>query len=316
MQRIRQPQPRILLSSTCLGLLAAVSLSSCAPQMKKDATMSGGAPMSAPMDMAAKTAAAPEAAPPPTEATAQSEVSPNSAPATVPKLIKKAALTLLVEITDDTTKKALAIIKQQQGYAIDFQDNRSQVTSGQQTVSMQIRIPQERLDDTIAQLKQLGTVKSESLTAEDVSDQLVDVEARLRNLRKQEEMVLKIMDRSGSVGEVLNVARELSNIRDSIERIDAQLKNLKTQVAYSTIYLNIEAPVANAPSLERPVSLEFKETWKDATLSLKNVTVGILKLILWLLTFSPYIALIILGIYGVRRLKKRPDSVNTDFRNP
>lgn len=67
----------------------------------------------------------------------------------------------------------------------------------------------------------MGTVENQMITAEDVSDQLVDVQARLRNLRKSEEMVLKIMERSGSVGDVLKAANELSTIRESIERIDA-----------------------------------------------------------------------------------------------
>lgn len=56
------------------------------------------------------------------------------------------------------------------------------------------------------------------------------------------------MDRSGSVRDVLSVAKELSNVRQSIEQIDAQLKNLQNQVAYSTITLNLEAAVSgNAP---------------------------------------------------------------------
>jgi hypothetical protein len=259
-------------------------------------TASPSAPMAAPADnqQLAKSEAG-------TSTPTPAEGLPNA-----PKLIKKAALTLIVKSTAEATKTASTLVQEQQGYLIDFQDNRSQVENGQQRVSMQIRLPQERLDSTIAKLSQLGIVKSQSLTAEDVSEQLVDVEARLRNLRKQEELVLKIMERSGSVGEILNVARELSNIRESIERIDAQLKNLKTQVAYSTIYLNLEAPVSNAPEFQRPVSLEFQETWEDATEGVGDLTVGLLKFGIWLLTFSPYLALIIGGIYGFRRLKKRP----------
>lgn len=264
------------------------------------------APASAPMPApeAAKQAANTQAATPPT---------PTQGLPNAPKLIKKAALTLIVKSTADATKVVSTLVQEQQGYLIDFQDNRSQVENGQQRVSMQIRLPQERLDSTIAKLSQLGTVKSQSLTAEDVSEQLVDVEARLRNLRKQEDLVLKIMERSGTVGEIMNVARELSNIRESIERIDAQLKNLKTQVAYATIYLSLEAPVASAPDFQRPVGLEFKETWEDATEGVSDLTVGILKFAIWLLTFSPYIALIIACVYGFRHWKKRQPAKLADL---
>jgi Domain of unknown function (DUF4349) len=301
----------MLLPLSCLGLAASLSLASCGPN-PTGKSISGGAP--AAMEMAKDSA--PMAAPADNQQLAKSEAgtstpTPEGLP-NAPKLIKKAALTLIVKSTAEATKTASTLVQEQQGYLIDFQDNRSQVENGQQRVSMQIRLPQERLDSTLAKLSQLGIVKSQSLTAEDVSEQLVDVEARLRNLRKQEELVLKIMERSGSVGEILNVARELSNIRESIERIDAQLKNLKTQVAYSTIYLNLEAPVANAPEFQRPVSLEFKETWEDATEGVGDLTVGLLKFGIWLLTFSPYLALIIGGIYGFRRLKKRPAAATTN----
>lgn len=137
------------------------------------------------------------------------------------------------------------------------------------------------------------------ITAEDVSDQLVDVQARLRNLRKSEEMVLKIMERSGSVGDVLKAANELSTIRESIERIDAQLRNLQNQVAYSTIDLTIESSVSVSPAQEN-LGLRVQETWGKATHTMGEFTWLLVGLILWLLAFSPYLLIIGGGIYGYR----------------
>ncbi|MGB6169628.1 MAG: DUF4349 domain-containing protein, partial [Geitlerinemataceae cyanobacterium] len=227
-------------------------------------------------------------------------------PAPTPNLIQKAALTLIVESSDEVVSAVSAIVGQQQGYFIDLQDNRSDNRNGLQNVSMQIRIPQSKLDATLEKVTQLGTVKSQSRTAEDVSDQLVDLDARLRNLRKQEELLLKIMEqKSGSVAEILSVARELSTIRQSIEQISAQQKNLQTQVSYATIYLNLEAPAAIVPELKRPVTLQFKETWEDATNSVTNLTFTLLKMGIWGLSFSPYLAIVLLGIYGYRRFQKQ-----------
>jgi peptidoglycan hydrolase CwlO-like protein len=91
----------------------------------------------------------------------------------------------------------------------------------------------------------LGTVENRNITAADVGDRLVDFQARLTNLQKTEANLQKIMARAGSVRDVLSFAQELSNVRETIEQIDAQLKTLQNQVAYSTITLNLEAAVSS-----------------------------------------------------------------------
>lgn len=278
-----------------LGFVSCLALASC-----------GNQPVSVQMQELAKTSAPEQSAEAPADASGSTAVDNPTleVPAPIPNLIQKAALTLIIESSDEVVSEVSAIVKQQQGYFIDLQDNRSDSRNGLQMVSMQIRIPQSKLEATLQQFAQMGTVKSQSRTAEDVSDQLVDLEARLRNLRKQEELLLKIMEqRSGSVPEVLNVARELSTIRQSIEQIDAQQKNLQTQISYATIYLNLEAPAAIAPELKRPVSLQFQETWEDATSAVKNLTFTLLKMGIWVLSFSPYLAIVLLGIYGYRRVR-------------
>jgi hypothetical protein len=188
---------------------------------------------------------------------------------------------------------------------LGFQNQKPPDSSVRQTASVQIRVPQERLETTLEALAKLGNVENRSLTAEDVTNQLVDSEARLRNLRKSEEMVLKIMERSGSVGDVLKVSQELSNIRESIERIDAQLKSLRNQVAYSTISLTLEAAVSAQQTQEPSLGLRAQETWGKATHSVGELTLGLFGLGIWLLAYSPYLLLIGAAVYGFNRFKKQ-----------
>jgi hypothetical protein len=239
-------------------------------------------------------------------ATADSLEMANSAPpptTTEPKkqsqLIKRAQLTLIVQSIHQTTESITEIIKKQQGDILKFEAQKSPDNSQRQTAYIQFRVPQQHLETTLNALAKLGTVENQMITAEDVSDQLVDVQARLRNLRKSEEMVLKIMERSGSVGDVLKAANELSTIRESIERIDAQLRNLQNQVAYSTIDLTIESSVSVSPAQEN-LGLRVQETWGKATHTMGEFTWLLVGLILWLLAFSPYLLIIGGGIYGYR----------------
>lgn len=213
------------------------------------------------------------------------------------QLIKRAQLTLVVQSIHQTTESITQIIQKQQGDILKFEAQKSPDNSQRQTAYLEFRVPQQRLEITLNLLAKLGTVENQTITAEDVSDQLVDFQARLRNLRKSEEMILKIMERSGSVGDVLKTANELSTIRESIERIDAQLRNLQNQVAYSTINLTLESAVS-AASTPNNWGLRIQETWGTATHTMAEFTWILVGLMLWLLAFSPYLLIIGGAAYG------------------
>lgn len=218
----------------------------------------------------------------------------------LPQLIKTADLEVIVEDTSASIEQVRGVIQQNQGDLLQLQDNRAVVDtvpqnapqnapqSAPQSAYVQLRVPQDRLEITIEGLSALGQVKSRTIRAEDVSNQLVDFEARLRNLRRSEEAVLKILDRSGEVGEILQVAQELSRIREQIEQIAAQLQRLKNQVAYSTINLYLAESVASLPPLERSWSQTLEQAWQGATRSFLGFTQGLFVLGVWLVVYSPY----------------------------
>ncbi|WP_445630516.1 DUF4349 domain-containing protein [Nostoc sp. DSM 114167] len=220
-----------------------------------------------------------------------------------PQLIKKAAISLTVNSVDKTIDAVSQIINQQQGDLIGLKQQQPKNDNPRYTATIQLRIPQDRLEPTLEQLAKLGTVNSRNITAEDVGDRLVDFQARLTNLQKTEANLQKIMDRAGSIRDVLSVSQELSNVRQTIEQIDAQLKNLKNQVAYSTITLNLEAAVSST-SPQPALGLQVKETWNNSTHSLSAFSVGLLKLGIWLIVYSPYLLIFVALIYGFRRWRR------------
>ena len=285
-----------------LTLSSAIALPSCASSQPNtfSAAPSGGGENQI-------TAAAPKSAPAPAAEARSADVAKKPAQRTVnrPQLIKKAEISVVVKSIDTSTKSVTDIVKKQQGDILGFQNHKPPDSSIRQTATVNIRIPQERLETTLDALAKLGTVQNRGLIAEDVTTQLVDSEARLKNLRKSEEMVLKIMDRSGSVADVLAASQELSNIRESIEQIDAQLKNLRNQVAYSTINLTLEAAVSAEQTPEPALGLRVQETWGKATHSVGELTLGLFALSIWLLAFSPYFIVIGAAVYGFNRFKKQ-----------
>ena len=221
-----------------------------------------------------------------------------------PQLIKKAALSVVVNSLDKSSQTVLAIVKQQQGDLLGLEDQKPLTESVRHKVSMQIRVPQNQFDPTLNKLAQLGSVQSRTITSADVAAQLVDYEARLRNLQKTESTLLGIMERSGSVGDVLKVAQELSNVRQSVEQISGQLKSLQNQVAYSTIALDLEAAVSATIS-ERSLGSRIQETWNLSTHSFSEFSINLVGLSIWLIVYTPYFLLLVAAAYGYTRLRKR-----------
>ncbi|MBW4603320.1 MAG: DUF4349 domain-containing protein [Calothrix sp. FI2-JRJ7] len=290
-------------------LLGGIILSSCAAA-NDGAGAGGGVSMSMSQNSSALNQIA--ATIPPTADTANEAASITKAPAPVKsQLIKKATMSLVVESIDKSINEVTQIIDKQQGDLIKLAQNQPKDEFSRSTASIQLRVPQTSLDDTLTQLAKLGIVKNRSITAEDVGDRIVDFQAQLVNLRRTETNLQKIMDKAGSVRDTLSVSQELSNVRDSIERIGAQLKNLQNQVSYSTISLNLEAAVSTK-NPQRGFGLQVQETWNKSTNSVGKFSMGLLKLAIWLMAYSPYVFILAFGIYGFNRWRSAKTGVKLD----
>ncbi len=217
-----------------------------------------------------------------------------------PQLAKTANLSLRVTDAATASQQAISWTRQAGGEILGLADNG--VTGEVRRVTLELQVPAPELDQVLTRLTGLGTLESREITAEDVSNQLVDLGARLRNLRQSEALLLKIMERSGSVGDVLKVTQELSQVREQIEQLDAQRVNLQNRVRYSRIRLSLATPLAVTPTLGE----RLWQTWQQATMTLGTFTVGLVQVVLWLLVFSPY--LVALGLVAGlvwRRLRSR-----------
>ena len=118
-----------------------------------------------------------------------------------------------------------------------LQSSRNQIHRG----FMAIRVPAERVDEAIARLRGLAhEVKSENSTSRDVTDEYVDNQARLKNLQATEVQLLKLMERTAKVEELLEVQRELTNVQGEIERLQGRIKLLEETSAFSLINVNLE----------------------------------------------------------------------------
>jgi hypothetical protein len=173
----------------------------------------------------------------------------NSVPQRAPRLVKRANLVVQVDDMEAAIAAVETIIAQQQGGSTAPRRRWPNGHRDSPSDAGDAGTP-GRPHHYPGATQGSGRIQQQNLTAEDVSSQLVDLEARVRNLQQSETALLEIMERSGSIAEVLEVSRELSTVREAIERTEAQRQNLQGQVAFSTVTLTLEtvgAPTPDSP---------------------------------------------------------------------
>ena len=111
-----------------------------------------------------------------------------------------------------------------------------------------IRVPADKLDNTVLSLRELGDeVDSEVSTSRDVTDEYVDTTARLKNLEATEDALLKLLDRAAKVEDALSVQRELTIIQAEIERLQGRIKFLEQTSAFSLVNVSLRLAPADMP---------------------------------------------------------------------
>ncbi len=173
--------------------------------------------------------------------------------ATVPvQMIERtASLSLTVKEMDAARAAIEDIEKRHHGYFADL-NTEGQSEAGR-TLAASLRVPADELDATLAELRKLGHLDEEKQGGEEVSQQHVDLEARLRNARNTEKRLTDLLTkRADKLKDVLDVERELASTREEIERMEAQLRNMEKQVSYASIDVKLREEYKPALNLAPP----------------------------------------------------------------
>ncbi|MEW6172250.1 MAG: DUF4349 domain-containing protein [Bacillota bacterium] len=134
-----------------------------------------------------------------------------------------------------------------EGSPVEPLETRSDPCSG----TIVVKVPAERFSAAIIEMKKLGKLESEQETSEEVTEQHIDLTARLKNLKRQEEQYLEILKSAKKVEEMLKVEEQLTRIRGEIESLQAQVDYLERSASMATITLELFEPASVATPLVR-----------------------------------------------------------------
>ncbi len=222
------------------------------------------------------------------------------------KVILNASLTLQVANADATEQKVRDLVQRVGGYVLKSE------TSGdekQRSVRLTAKVPSARFDETLNTVvgpEYAVKVLSRSVSGEDVTDEYVDLESRLRALKATETRLLDFLSQAKTVQEALAVNQQLTELQSQIEQVSGRINFLKESTSFSTINLDLQPDVVLA--LTSPVGWRPGVTARNAWNGLLEFAQGIADVAIVLGIWAPVWGLTLLvGLTAWRRLNRRPE---------
>ncbi len=165
------------------------------------------------------------------------------------QLIRTAEIRLRVNDTERASERVRELAADRGGFVSDssraVEERRGETV---RTETITVRVPSEEFGPTVAEVESLGEVRSADTRSEDVTDQLVDIEARLENLRAERDRLRELYDRANDTEDVLAVQRELSDVQEEIERLEARQAALERDVALATVTVRLSEEPPEPPA--------------------------------------------------------------------
>jgi hypothetical protein len=177
------------------------------------------------------------------------------------KLIKHGILTF--ETSDLTKAKAMVqnLCMQYKGYL--GSENQHNFENRLQT-DQEIRVPAENFDRLMQELESFaGKIESKSTNAEDVTEQFIDVEARLKTKKELEARYRELLAMAKNVNEMISIESQIGNVRSEIESMEGQLNHMKNQISFSTIKLSYFEIKGTDFGFASKFAYSFKNGWNN-----------------------------------------------------
>lgn len=236
------------------------------------------------------------------------------------QVIRRASLELQASDTRETFDQITAMVESAGGFVANADVFPTSGDEQQPQVAMTLRVPVDQLNETISAIKDtVDEVVAESQAAEDVTEQFIDLEARLTNLEALETELRALltevrMQNDADPEKILTVFNELSSVRGQIEEAQGRLDYLEDATALATLEIHLSPTPSAIPIVDEPWSPA--ETARDA---LRNLVTGLEGAADWAINLALYglpMLLIILGPLAViavlvyRKWIRRPTEPN------
>ena len=219
------------------------------------------------------------------------------------KVIRNAELTLELGAPEEGRRKIETIAESSSGFVVSSEAS-SRDDGIQTVITIVMRIPAARFAAALEDIRKLGyRIRREKITGQDVTEEYIDLEARLKAKRAVEAQFLEIMKQAKRVVDALEVQKALGDVRSEIEQIEGRRRFLENQVTLSTFTITLQMPSPLMSTTGSGFFQGLKQAFGEGFDAAMEV-------VLWLIRFAlvliPIVILVLLpGALLWRRLRRR-----------
>ncbi len=238
----------------------------------------------------------------------QADQSQTMAEAMNRKIIRNAELMLEVAAPTEAQRKITSIAESLGGFVVTSESKQRQTGDGKQEleINLVVRVPATQFNSAMEQIRSAGSrVVAEKVTGEDVTEEFIDLEARIKTQKALESQFLEIMKEAHKVADALEVQRQIADVRTEIEKLEGRKRFLENRASLSTISISLQSPTAIAVNTS-----SFGRNIREAVADSVDVASAIvLFLIRFVIVMIPIFILLILpgwflARFGLRRARK------------
>ena len=155
-------------------------------------------------------------------------------------LVRRGAMDVVADDVAESAARVQSLLVKGGGYV-------ERAQRGERSAAFTLRVPENALDATLDSLATLGRVASRTVSAEDVTEEAIDLDARLQSLLASRDRLRKLQESATSVADVVAVERELGRVQGEVDSLEGRLKFLRSSAALATVELSIRQKIVLGP---------------------------------------------------------------------
>jgi|CXWL01.1.fsa_nt_gi hypothetical protein len=227
------------------------------------------------------------------------------------KIVRNGELHVECDRPEEAQQRIATIAQSNGGFVVESQQSTSDVKiNTRDIVQMTVRVPADKFTETIEQIKAAsGRIIQETTKGEDVTEEFIDIEARLKAKKALEQQFMEIMKRANNVDDALNVHSQLADVRGEIERIEGRRRFLENQASLSSIKIRLQTPAVFSTN-SSGFSYRLSESFGNGFDIALNFILGLVTFVIGALPLIVFVGLPgYLIVRAVMRKRSRPMSV-------
>jgi hypothetical protein len=232
----------------------------------------------------------------PAEKTADETADGGEKHKTARKIIYDARIDLLVDSINATEQAMLGLIDAHEGFLAE--SDQSSFAQNQRRATWRVRVPVKHFHAFTSAVARLGEVRQNHVGSQDITEEFMDLEARIRNKREEEKRLLKhLADSTGKLEDILAVEKELARVRGEAEQMEGRLRFLTDRSDLSTVTIEATEWKDYNPPVAATFSTQVGRTFFRSVQALLDFGRAIA---LMLVALAPWAPLIVIGLIIIR----------------